>query len=88
MTPAPTTSPGDPSLASAPPTPLPGGQLPPASPASDEVGARSATPIALKQLMSQRGVPEKVNKISFYTGHMGFRRRFIIEKNDPLAISQ
>ena len=58
MTPAPTTSPDDPALASAPPTPLPGGalELPPDAPGvfwGDTVASSPAIGAALQQRMSQ-----------------------------------
>ena len=64
MTPATTTSPGDPSLASAPPTPLPRDalELPPDSPGSfwgDSVASSPAIDAALQQRMSQEAVPDK-----------------------------
>ena len=64
MTPTPTTSPQGPSLASTPPTPLPGGilQLPPDSPGSfwgDSVASSPAIDAALQQRMSQEAVPDK-----------------------------
>ena len=80
MTPDTATSPDVSSLVTTPPTPLPGGQLPPESPASDEVGASSqhpavspsdaiitsspATPSALQQLMSREGVPDNEELIA------------------------
>ena len=64
MTPTPTTSPQGPSLASTPPTPLPGGilQLPPDSPGSfwgDSVASSPSIDAALQQRMSQEAVPDK-----------------------------
>ena len=64
MTPAPTTSPGDLSLASTPPTPLPGGilQLPPDSPDSfwgDSIGSTPAIDAVLQERMSQEAVPSR-----------------------------
>ena len=64
MVPATTTSPGDPSLASAPPTPPPGGilQLPPDSPGAFWSSGVARTPSlerALQQRMSQEATPDQ-----------------------------
>ena len=62
MVSATTTSPGEPALASAPPTPLPGGalELPPDSPGAFWGGSVASTPAierAFQQRMSKRDVP-------------------------------
>ena len=64
MTPVTMTSPGDPSLASAPPTPLPGGalELSPDSPGvfwGDNAGSSPSIGTALQERMSQEDVPDK-----------------------------
>ena len=72
--------PGDPSLASTPPTPSPEGQLPLESPESDEAGPSNqqsavdpssavvapstATQSDLQRLMSQHGVPDNNNLLA------------------------
>ena len=66
MTPATTTSPGDPSLASAPP--LPGGalELPPDSPGvfwGDSIGSSPSIGTALQQRMSQQAAPDKGHEL-------------------------
>ena len=87
MTPAPTTSPGDPSLASAPPTPLPGGilQLPPEAPDSfwgDSVASSPAIDAALQERMSQEVTPFRERellrtspKVSPVSEHFSFQAR-------------
>ena len=87
MTPAPTTSPGDPSLASAPPTPLPGGilQLPPDSPGSfwgNSVASSPAIDAALQERMSQEVAPFRERdllrtspKVSPVSEHFSFQAR-------------
>ena len=64
MAPVIMTSPGDPSLASAPPTPLPGGalELSPDSPGvfwGDNAGSSPSIGTALQERMSQEDVPDK-----------------------------
>ena len=87
MVPATTTSPGDPSLASAPPTPPPGGilQLPPDSPGAFWSSGVACTPSlerALQQRMSQEATPDQEHdllrtspKVSPVSEHFSFEAR-------------
>ena len=87
MVPATTTSPGDPSLASTPPTLPPGGilQLPPDSPGSfwgDSVGSSPAMQSALQQRMGQEAAPDKGGdllrtspKVTSVEEHLSFQAR-------------
>ena len=87
MKPATTTSPGDPSLASTPPTLPPGGilQLPPDSPGSfwgDSVGSSPAMQSALQQRMGQEAAPDKGGdllrtspKVTSVEEHLSFQAR-------------
>ena len=87
MVPATTTSPGDPSLASTPPTLPPGGilQLPPDSPGSfwgDSVGSSPALQSALQQRMGQEAAPDKGGdllrtspKVTSVEEHLSFQAR-------------
>ena len=87
MVPATTTSPGEPSLVSTPPTPLPGGilQLPPDSPGAfwgDSVASSPSIDAALQERMGQEAAPDEGSdllrtspKVSPVSEHFSFEAR-------------
>ena len=87
MVPATTTSPGEPSLASTPPTPLPGGilPLPPDSPGAfwgDSVASSPSIDAALQERMGQEAAPDEGSdllstspKVSPVSEHFSFEAR-------------
>ena len=87
MVPATTTSPGEPSLASTPPTPLPGGilPLPPDSPGAfwgDSVASSPSIDAALQERMGQEAAPDEGSdllrtspKVTSVEEHLSFQSR-------------